>query len=548
MEPGMTSGEKESEIKSSKQRGTDMDKAKVKAEYSFSSWAFQRCIGLAYLAAFGSLATQITGLIGHNGILPVEKIAKLIEFNDLNFPLLGVFNFIGTSDLSLQWLCWIGSAAALLASVGFATPIMFFICWILWMSVVNVGQDFLSFQWDILLLEAGFLSIFMAPWRILDWPCGKLGRTLFAPPVVSVWLFRWLLFRLMIESGFCKITSGDETWRSLTAMNYHYHTQPLPTPLAWLFDKSPEFMLKSFTLATLAIELLCPLLIPIKRLRLVAAFILMFLQICIAFTGNYAYFNLLTIGLCLFLVEDADWVFIYSVIRKKIPVRFKRKSPCMAHRVSAAVGAFPVLFLSAFQIFPIGIALLFLTLSIVGIDAPRISIPEPLADTANFLSRFYIVDHYGLFATMTTVRDEIILEGSADGVIWKEYQFKYKPGNTSLPPCIVAPLQPRLDWQMWFASLGDLRSSPWFVDFVVKIFENSPEVLGLLGTNPFPEKPPEYLRAMLYRYTFSSFNDLVHTGNWWQRDFKSYFLPVISRSEVMKINQKDKPPKGAAMP
>jgi hypothetical protein len=204
-------------------------RAKVNSQYIFSSWAFQRCIGLSYFAAFISLATQITGLVGHDGILPAVNAPQWLELSHYSFPLLGIFNYVGTADATLQLVCWIGAAAALLGSVGFITPLMFVVCWVLWFSAVNIGQDFLAFQWDILLLEAGFLSIFLAPWKIIDWPIGKFGKTTDAPPVVSIWLFQWLLFRLMLESGLCKLLSGDVTWQALTAMNYHYHTQPLPT-------------------------------------------------------------------------------------------------------------------------------------------------------------------------------------------------------------------------------------------------------------------------------------------------------------------------------
>jgi hypothetical protein len=497
--------------------------AKVEPRYSLSSWAFQRCIGLSYFAAFVSLATQVSGLVGHNGILPAENAPRWLELSQINFPLLGIFSFVGIADATLQWTCWIGAAAALLAAVGFLTPLMFVICWVLWFSAVNVGQDFLAFQWDILLLEAGFLSIFLAPWRILDWFAGRLGGTLYAPPVVSIWLFRWLLFRLMLESGLCKLFSGDLAWHTLTALNYHFHTQPLPTPLAWLCDKTPELLLKSFAFATLAIELICPFMIFIKlfNLRMVAASCFVLLQVCIAMSGNYAFFNFLTLGLCLFLVDDSDWSTLYGIVRKKIPRRFKQQLPDLPHKLLAITCAAMVALLSAEQF----------------VLEPSTT-PQTMIELAQITSRLCFVNHYGLFATMTTERDEIILEGSSDGITWKEYQYRFKPGKVSSPPCIVAPLQPRLDWQMWFASLGDLSSSPWFELFILRIFKNSPEVLGLLGPNPFPDGPPEFLRARLYRYTFSDFRELCLTRNWWRREFKSEFLPKTSRAAVLRINAK----------
>lgn len=492
------------------------------SEYSFSSWAFQRVLGLCYAAAFGSLAAQITGLIGRRGILPAEHLVGVIENSNLQLQVLGVFNLTGISDGSLQLICWLGALAGGLAAIGFATPLMFLFCWFSWLSMVHIGQDFLSFQWDILLLEAGFLSIFLAPWRVLDWPIGKHKTSLGAPPIVSVWLFQWLLFRLMFESGLCKIASGDETWRSFTAMNYHYHTQPLPTPLAWLCDKSPELLLKSITFSTLAIELIVPFLVPIARLRIVAAFLLMFLQICIALTGNYAYFNLLTFAVCFFLIRNSDWIRFYALFTKKIPARFRNQSPVLAHKLMALM-----------------VASLIFGISVLEIGKIILPLPDVIQECLDLSSRYYLVNSYGLFATMTTVRDEIVLEGSSDGLTWKEYQFRYKPGSLDVPPCIVAPFQPRLDWQMWFAALGDISYSPWFAHFIIRVFEGSPAVLHLLKSNPFPDRPPEYLRARLYTYTFAGFDDLIHTGNWWRREYKGVFLPVISRAVLVRSRELD---------
>lgn len=509
----------------SSQEALQLDELRPKAKaaeaqpigHTISSWLFQRALGISYLAAFLSMTFQIIGLIGHDGILPIDRAINYLHAANGNMFDLGSIAFFNCSDFALNALCWSGVTFSLLLIAGVLPAVSAALCWLLWLSIVNIGQDFLCFQWDILLLEAGFLTIFLAPWAVLDIPLRRNKCLMFAKPyMVAIWMFQWLLFRLMLESGLCKLFSGDETWRNLTAMAYHYHTQPLPTPVAWLADKLPGVVLKFSTFSTLVIELLCPFFIFVKKLRLIAAFPLMSLQLLVALTGNYAYFNLLTFSLCFFLIDDRLWMKFLRFLKRNSEVTYQNLQVQLPQKIGSIACSMLILCFSAEQVL-----------------ASSVGVPSFVSDLKAGLRNYYLYNGYGLFAVMTTERNEIVLEGSMDGQEWKQYEFKFKPGNIFMPPCIVAPGQPRLDWQMWFAALGDISQSPWFGHFVLKIFQNSPEVLGLLKVNPFPDRPPAMLRARLYKYTFSDWNELLRDGQWWHSEYKGEFLPAITREGVL---------------
>ena len=371
----------------------------------------------------------------------------------------------------MQALWLTGCLWALLAILGrWQRPAMA-VCLVLWLSLCSVGQDFFSFQWDILLSEAGFLAIFANAAR------------------VRIWLFRWLLFRLMFFSGAVKLLSGDATWRGFTALTYHYYTQPLPTPLAWYMQQLPVWFHKTSVGFVLAVELAVPFLFfAPRRVRHVAGWITIALQVLILLTGNYTFFNFLTIALCM-------WLFVE-------PEPDCRTSREVTVGLGALVGALSGLL--CLQLFSV-------PLPPGGETALRVA--DPLR----------IVNSYGLFAMMTTTRPEIIVEGSDDGVTWLAYEFPYKPGNVDRPPPIVAPYQPRLDWQMWFAALGGYRNNRWFENFVLRLLQGEPSVLRLLSYNPFPKAPPRYIRARTYLYAFTRFGDRA----WWAREESGMYLPAV---------------------
>ena len=453
--------------------------------YARVQWLFWRLLGAVYALAFGSLAVQIGGLIGANGILPAGRYLSAAG------PALGAGRFwqlptvfwIGSGDLALGLACWGGVALALLVVAGVVQRIALIGCYVLYLSLVTVGQDFLSFQWDTLLLETGFLAIFLG-----------------ASPLI-VWLFRWLLFRLMFLSGSVKLLSGDPTWRTLAALRFHYHTQPLPTPVAWYMERLPEWFQPASVAMMFGIELVVPFLVfgP-RRLRLLAAAAFVFLQVLILLTGNYAFFNLLAIVLCVPLLDDER-------LRRVPASPSLARNPARGRVVAALVAA--LLLLTGGSRF---------VAEFTGLD------PYP----ARFAPQFYIANTYGLFANMTTVRHEIVVEGSNDGSQWRPYEFKFKPGEVDRRPPWVAPHQPRLDWQMWFAALGGYRENDWFVNFLYRLLKGSPAVEGLLGSNPFPGAPPRYVRALLYEYTFTDWPTRRATGAWWKRAPAGLYLPAVS--------------------
>ncbi|MGC1676611.1 MAG: lipase maturation factor family protein, partial [Candidatus Binataceae bacterium] len=469
--------------------------------FDLVSWLFLRAMGLIYFVAFVSFGVQALGLIGSHGILPLSEFTSAIRSQlgaegYLQFPM--VF-WLGQGDFAIQATCGAGAVLSLFLIFNVLRRLsLFFLC-ALYLSLFYAGQIFMGYQWDLLLLESGFLALFLSM-------ATKPG----------IWLLRWLVFRLMFLSGSVKLLSGDPTWAHLSALSSYFQTEPLPTPLAWYAHHLPQAVLTASTAATLVIELGLPFLIFFpRRLRFVAAFGILLLQVVILLTGNYAFFNLLTMALCLVLFDDA-------ALRKVLPDRLSRfvqrgvRDIKPEKIVSFAAGALAILI--AFAGFG----------QIRALYGGRISAPALWIN--NEIAPLRIVNSYGLFAVMTTTLPEIIVEGSDDGVHWREYGFKYKPGDVMRRPLWNFPHQPRLDWQMWFAALGTESESPWFSLFLQRLLENSPEVTALLGSNPFPHEPPRYVRALLYDYRYSSRKEKEETGAWWVRRPIGIYYPAIARA------------------
>ena len=482
-------------------------------------WLFLRLLGCVYLAAFASLCPQILGLVGAHGILPAHNFLGAVAQNlgperYRLFPTLAWFN---SSDGFLMLLTGGGAVLSLLLIFGVAPGPVSLLLWVFYSSLVTVGQDFLSFQWDALLLEAGFLAIFFAPWRPFDFPWKKPVSTGERPPSKTVvWLFRWLLFRLIFLSGCVKLLSHDPVWRNLTALDYHYETQPLPTPFAWYAFQLPRWFQKCSTAGVFVTEIFVPFLIfAPRRIRFLGCGLLCSFQILIALTGNYAFFNLLTISLCVLLLDDqALRGALPGLLTKRLlPAVIVRKRSIARIAASAALAA--------------GILLASGSLVSITLFGAR-STPRAALELADWGEPLHVVGSYGLFAVMTTSRPEIIIQGSNDGINWQDYEFNDKPGNLKKAPGWVAPYQPRLDWQMWFAALSNYRSNPWFVNLMVRLLEGSPQVAGLFATNPFPDSPPRYVRALAYNYRFTNFAERRATGDWWQRKLEGSYFPIAA--------------------
>lgn len=466
------------------------------------SWLFLRATSLIYLAAFTSFGVQALGLIGSHGILPLPEFIGAVRshFGAERYWLFPMLFWWGTGNFVIQATCWAGAALSLLVVFNVLPRLSLLLLYALYLSLFYAGQDFMTFQWDLLLLETGFLALLLSTGS-------RFG----------IWLLRWLLFRLMFFSGAVKLLSGDPTWADLSALSYHFQTQPLPTPLAWYTHHLPQGTLSFATGMTFFIELALPFLIfcP-RRLRFVAAFGFLLLQVTILLTGNYNFFNLLTMALCLTLFDDVALNHLLPQnLARALQQRVRGMQPGKAASFAVASFALLIVLVSGTQIFS----------TFTG-RAPVLALA-----LNNGTAPFRIVNTYGLFAVMTTERPEIIIEGSDDGIHWSEYAFKYKPGDVKRAPPWNIPHQPRLDWQMWFAALGTQGQHPWFSRLLHRLLENSPEVIALLDGNPFPHKPPLYVRALLYDYRYASGEEKALRGVWWQRRLAGLYYPAVEIKE-----------------
>jgi hypothetical protein len=424
--------------------------------------------------------------------------------------------WLSSSDGFLNVQCAAGAALAVLLIFGIAPAPCLFLLWLIYLSLSTVSDPFLGFQWDALLLETGLLAIFLAPPQWLP-----RHPTREAPPSrVALWLLRWVLFRLMFRSGVVKLTSGDPTWRDLTALNFHFETQPLPTWIGWYAHQFPTWIHKSDAALMFAIEIGMPFLIFLpRRPRQLACIAFIALQLFIMITGNYCFFNLLTMVLCLVLLDDA-------ALQKCLPTRWCRCS----NTVQPPARAW---FRSVRRALMVPLVIIVVISSAVQFSLmfhPRIWLPSHVFAADQRLAPLRSFNGYGLFQVMTTTRTEIIVEGSNDGENWKAYEFNDKPGDLKRRPGFVEPHQPRLDWQMWFAALGTYQNNRWFVNFCVRLLQGSPQVLALLEKNPFPDAPPKYIRAVVYNYHFTDRATRRKTGEWWSRTPEGNYLPPVSLS------------------
>jgi predicted DCC family thiol-disulfide oxidoreductase YuxK len=479
---------------------------------------FLRAVGLIFLIAFVSLWVQIDGLIGSNGIIPVSAFlpSARAQLGDRALSILPTLCWFNSSDAFLHFLCGGGVALSLLLIFGIAPALSLVGLVAFYLSLLIAGQTFLSFQWDILLIETGFLSIFLAPWRL--WL--KRGVD---PPVsrAALFLLKLLLFKLVVMSGVVKLTSGDDSWWNLTALDYHYWSQPLPTVIGWWADQSPEWFKKFSVAFSLVVEIIVPFFVwTPRRLRLLACGLLIFLQITIGATGNYCFFNLLTIALCLLLVDDSIWRRQRGAFQTNGGTRAV-VSHYFADRLSIYAAAIIIVLT-----LPLNARLIYTAFKPEAELSPLL---EPVFARAESLR---ILNGYGLFRVMTKDRREIVFEGSGDGIDWTPYEFKWKPGDVMRAPGWCAPHQPRLDWQMWFAALSSYQQNQWLVQTVISLLRGKPEVAALFERNPFPQTPPRYVRAIFYRYRFTTMPEHRETGAWWKRQELGEYLPSVSLENV----------------
>ncbi|NUN04813.1 MAG: lipase maturation factor family protein [Bdellovibrio sp.] len=471
-------------------------------DYNIASWVLSKTLSLSYFVAFLSLLPQVLGLFGSQGLLSIDHLLNILdkEMKSERFYHIPSLFWFASSDIAIKAVCFIGMTAASLAFMGFSQSFMLAICFVCYLSFVSTGQIFLNYQWDNLLLEFGFLGLFFAPWT-REWI--PLGAHVLHPVVYFLVLF--LLFKLMFLSGAAKLTNKDTCWKDLTALSYHYWTQPLPTPLAYFVNKLPLRFHRFSALVMFFIELCVPFFIFVPgTLQTLAVIFLVALQVLIILTGNYAFFNFLTVGLCLAVLPDSAWGFKINWLQ----------AATLPDAVAVTLAFFltpPALFWLYKTVFEKNKALDFMMPSL------------------RFLYPFRISNPYGLFAIMTRLRPELVLQGSNDGVTWLEYEFPHKVTSLSRRPPLVAPHQPRLDWQMWFAALESFNDNLWLQNLITRIFQESPDVLMLFAKDPFKGKAPKSLRIMKYHYSYSSWHDLRDKGVWWQRELVGPYSPIFHR-------------------
>ena len=476
-----------------------------------------------------SLAVQITGIVGEHGILPAGEFLSQVHQRYgasayYNWPTLV---WLSSSDAWLSTLCWSGAVASLLLIVGIAPTATAALLWLLYLSLTTAGQLFLEFQWDSLLLETGLLAVLYAPlcWR------EQVGDAV-EPPFIVRWTIWLLAFKLTFLSGITKILSGDPTWANWTALSYHYETQPIPAWTSWYMYQLPPWVHYWSTGGSLFIELVVPWLIflPTRfwRTRLVACALMLLLQAGIAATGNYGFFNLLTIVVYLALVDD-------RTLGRILPTRAPRDEEAESEYGDDPTHISTAEYVSRIvTVLRLGTAICIAALSVMTVfremdRTRRVRGPfdrgwpgTPLTWVAPFNS----VNGYGLFRVMTTARPEIVIEVSADGTVWKEQEFKWKAGDVMRRPRFVEPHMPRLDWQMWFAALDPFSAQEWLLVLAERIMAGETTVTRLLGPNPLGGRP-RYVRLAYYRYHFTSSSERAKTGAWWKREFDAYLTEPI---------------------
>lgn len=476
---------------------------------------FYRLLALVFGIAFVSIGDQIQGLVGSTGILPASQILNHLasRMGVERFHLFPTLFWLDASDRALSGACWFGAALSLATAAGFAQRWGFILLWFLYLSITTVCVDFLSFQWDNLLLEAGLLAAVLAPGRI--WIRRPIAGI--ATPAVADRLLEFLLFRLVFFSGVVKLASGDPTWRNLTALQFHFETQPLPTWSSWIVHQFPAPALRALCAIALLLEIASPFFLFFgERARRLGVFGILALQLGFATTGNFGFLNLLSFALCIPLFGD-------RIAPAQTPRRFAR-----------ALWVFAVIafWIGGWQ-------------SLERVFGPSM-IPEPVRKTLQWAAPYRSLNDYGLFAVMTLQRPELIFEASEDGTQWRELEFRWKPGDLARRPRFTGPHMPRLDWQMWFAALEG-EPPAWVLQFVRRVLEGSPPVLDLLAQNEARAPRPRFVRILLYDYRFTSRDERRETGHWWKRQLirvassPMTLPPADSASLAPKSNQSPSP-------
>ncbi len=518
-------------------------------------WIFLRALAAIYFSAFYSLLFQIKGLIGPEGILPSSQFLAAVarSLGSAKYWYAPSLFWISSSSHMMMAVTWVGLIASGLAFLNLWPRLSFFICFVCFLSFVGASGEFSGYQSDGMLLEAGFLALFFAPRGLVPgWGASD------PPSRASLWLLQWEWFRIYFESGMVKLLSGDEQWRNMTAMDEYYQNGPLPTWIGWYAEHLPHWFHAASAAGTLVMELgiVLMLFFP-RRVRLICFLIVTPWEIGVILTANYTFLNYLVLTLGFLLLDD-------RTLRKLVPVRWRPEIPLLAPEVEArdeeklsilategsavAEDAVETAAVSDVRVRPQGqlrlarqwsavglvVSVVMLTWIAYDTTAEMIAIPLrgvslPMAPVA-WLDPFRIANQYGLFAVMTRGRYDIEFQGSNDGENWTPYLFRNKPQLLNEAPRIYAPYQPRFDWNLWFASLGDWHQNEIVPLTEERLLENDADVVALFKGNPFGQAAPKLVRAVLWRYWFNSLEEKRRTGNWWRREYLGLYAPEMTRT------------------
>lgn len=463
-------------------------------QYVISTRLFLQLLGFVYFFAFGAFLFQIRGLIGKNGILPIGRYLTLISnyYGKKGYYYVPTLFWINSSDSALMAVAGMGTFLSILLLFNISPWLIIPILFVLYLSIVSVGQDFLSFGWESFLLDITFNAIFLS-WTTVPNPW--------------IWVsLNLLLFRFHFQGGMVKLLSRDKNWWNLTGVAYHYQSQPIPNTIAWYFYKLPMGFHKLSTALMFVIELILPFGIFLDNsvIRLLVFFGFVGLQYFIWLTGNFSFLNHLTVVLSIILVNDSYLQPIFGTVT--LP-----PAPSLTVEVTLTI-----------------IGAVLVTLQLMNLWNHFFSKNPIFTMFLSWIQPFHLINRYGIFAIMTTKRFEVVIEGSHDGVVWKEYLFKHKPSELNRRPRRISPYQPRIDWQAWFLPFDSYESEIWFQNFLYHLLKGTPQVVSLLRYTPFPNAPPRFIRVLLYDYEFTNRAEKAETGNWWKRRFVGQFSPILS--------------------
>ena len=482
--------------------------------YWLTRFMMLRLLGAIYAIAFLVAINQLVPLIGSDGLLPVgiyfKQIREALGSTSAGFIRLPSLFWFFHSDAALLTVAWTGFILSLIVTAGFANAPILTVLWLLDMSVVHAGQEWYGYGWEIQLLETGFLAIFLCP--LVD--MRPFPRR--EPPFPIIVLFRWLICRIMLGAGLIKLR-GDKIWRNGTALYYHFETQPLPGPFSRWFHFLPRAILKIGVWFNFLAELVAPLFVFWPRIaRHIAALVIILFQLILIVSGNLSFFNWLTILPALACLDDGFW-------SKILPQKIVRMAEAAANNARPSK--------------PMRITAWVVTI-VIGLLSiqPAFNLLSPGQIMNGSFDPLELVNTYGAFGTVGQERLNVVFEGTTDDTTnnnarWKPYLYKALPVELDKRPPQVAPYQLHLDWQMWFAAMDTPDDYPWTLNLVWKLLHNDRATLSLFANNPFPDNPPKYVRAVLYRYTFAKPDN--PNGLWWSREWLGDWIPVMSVNDPL---------------